>query len=426
MSQLYVAYGSNINLEQMHHRCPDATVYDTGTLKNTALQFSKVATIEAKKGAETPVVVYNLPEHDERTLDVYEGYPHKYIKKNVSVELSDGRQITAMAYVMKDGKTLETPSDAYYSRISDGYLSFGFDNVFLEEAYNRAAAYEYNNRQFSLFSPAYKEKYYPNKKTNNQKLQESLLSQAVTVGQYLSEYGLAEQLTAYEKGQIAKSIINSYNGKGEFSRHCEEMCEAYAYDDYSYDTFPQYNYSHASEAARMYPTASDNKQLYIAYGSNMNIAQMSRRCPNSELIGTAELKGYELCFSNYATIKPNEKQNTSVAIWSIDSRDWDKLDQYEGYPSLYRKERLNVQVGGKEQSAIVYVMNGKCPDLMPSQTYIDIVKQGYIDNNLPIEKLDTALEKCKKGDVMYGRNNSRTAGAQSNINAVRVPGQRRH
>ena len=31
---------------------------------------------------------------------------------------------------------------------------------------------------------------------------------------------------------------------------------------------------------------------YIAYGSNMNIEQMSRRCPNAKPIGKTVLKNY--------------------------------------------------------------------------------------------------------------------------------------
>ena len=36
------------------------------------------------------------------------------------------------------------------------------------------------------------------------------------------------------------------------------------------------------------------KQLYIAYGSNINLEQMAYRCPHSKVVGTAEIKDYEL------------------------------------------------------------------------------------------------------------------------------------
>ena len=39
-----------------------------------------------------------------------------------------------------------------------------------------------------------------------------------------------------------------------------------------------------------------NKQLYIAYGSNINLEQMAYRCPHSKVVGTSEIKDYELEF----------------------------------------------------------------------------------------------------------------------------------
>ena len=50
---LYFAYGSNINLDQMRYRCPDASVYGQAVLDNYDLRFrgSGVATVEPKEGA---------------------------------------------------------------------------------------------------------------------------------------------------------------------------------------------------------------------------------------------------------------------------------------------------------------------------------------------------------------------------------------
>ena len=35
---------------------------------------------------------------------------------------------------------------------------------------------------------------------------------------------------------------------------------------------------------------------YIAYGSNLNRAQMALRCPDAKVVGTGEIKDYELLF----------------------------------------------------------------------------------------------------------------------------------
>lgn len=49
-----------------------------------------------------------------------------------------------------------------------------------------------------------------------------------------------------------------------------------------------------------------NKQLYIAYGSNINLEQMAYRCPHSKVVGTSEIKDYELKFRGVATIVPQK------------------------------------------------------------------------------------------------------------------------
>ncbi len=51
----YIAYGSNLNREQMAQRCPDAKVIGSGMLKDYELLFrgytdAAVATVEPKEG----------------------------------------------------------------------------------------------------------------------------------------------------------------------------------------------------------------------------------------------------------------------------------------------------------------------------------------------------------------------------------------
>ena len=43
------------------------------------------------------------------------------------------------------------------------------------------------------------------------------------------------------------------------------------------------------------------KRYYIAYGSNLNVAQMRMRCPHATILGTAKLKGWELLFKGSKT-----------------------------------------------------------------------------------------------------------------------------
>lgn len=127
----YIAYGSNLNLRQMAKRCPTAVVAGKGELKDHELLFrgrrqSAVATVEPKEGASVPVLIWEIGPEDEKNLDVYEGYPRLYGKKDLLVE-TEGGQEHIMAYVMQDGREIGTPSPAYLETITVGYLDAGFD-----------------------------------------------------------------------------------------------------------------------------------------------------------------------------------------------------------------------------------------------------------------------------------------------------------
>ena len=135
----YLAYGSNLSIEQMSVRCPDATIIGKGILQDWRLLFRQYATIEKCKGYYVPVLVWELSRQDEKNLDRYEGYPKFYIKKKLTLEVSslDGREMgemTGMVYIMtKQAVRLRTamPSRYYFALLAEGYKKFGFDREIL-------------------------------------------------------------------------------------------------------------------------------------------------------------------------------------------------------------------------------------------------------------------------------------------------------
>ena len=136
--KLYIAYGSNMNLPQMAHRCPTAQVVGTSKIKDYALLFrggrtGAVATIEPCEGGSVPVLLWEIAPQDELSLDLYEGYPNFYGKQMLDLEL-EGKQVSAMVYVMTPGHRLGYPSESYYDVIREGYQAAGFDTDVLEQA----------------------------------------------------------------------------------------------------------------------------------------------------------------------------------------------------------------------------------------------------------------------------------------------------
>lgn len=132
MKKLYLSYGSNINLEQMAFRCPDSKVITKGMISDYELQFKRVATIVPKEGSEVPVLIWELGEQDELSLDKYEGFPHLYRKEDVEVEIN-GETQKCMAYVMNRGE-ISPPSKQYFECILQGYMENGLDTNYLIKA----------------------------------------------------------------------------------------------------------------------------------------------------------------------------------------------------------------------------------------------------------------------------------------------------
>ncbi len=130
--KLYIAYGSNLNMDQMLHRCPNAVKICSTTIQDYKLLFRGnastfgVATIEPAKGESVPVGIWSITSSDEHSLDLYEGWPHLYRKKTIPVSIN-GETVPAMAYVMTPGHRIARPYQRYLETIKQGYEDFGFD-----------------------------------------------------------------------------------------------------------------------------------------------------------------------------------------------------------------------------------------------------------------------------------------------------------
>ena len=140
----YMAYGSNLNMEQMAHRCPDAVPVCGYIMMNYQLVFRRgYLTIEPKQGASVPCGVWQISDQDERNLDRYEGFPRFYRKGRFPVMVPDpeeltGKLVTALAYVMNDGYPEQAPTGSYFYTVYQGYSEFGLDKTPLIKAYEHA------------------------------------------------------------------------------------------------------------------------------------------------------------------------------------------------------------------------------------------------------------------------------------------------
>lgn len=138
-TRLYIAYGSNLNLDQMARRCPTSEIVGTTFLRNWRLRFRgdwrrAVATIERQRRCRVPILVWRLQPEDEQALDIYEGFPYLYRKQTVRITL-DGKRVNAFTYIMNEFRhPYNKPSVAYLSIVREGYRSIGFDTELLRRA----------------------------------------------------------------------------------------------------------------------------------------------------------------------------------------------------------------------------------------------------------------------------------------------------
>ena len=138
-------------------------------------------------------------------------------------------------------------------------------------------------------------------------------------------------------------------------------------------------------------------KFYTAYGSNMDLVQMQRRCENSKFVGTAKINGYRLAFKHsqsgaYSTIEKSDNHYVPAVVFEISDNDERCLDKYEGYPNFYHKDNMTVEMsdGGKCET-MLYILREDAEFGVPSAIYYDILARAYCHFNFDFNILSEAL-----------------------------------
>lgn len=149
-----------------------------------------------------------------------------------------------------------------------------------------------------------------------------------------------------------------------------------------------------SNISRCLKPKGADPRYYAAYGSNLNLEQMARRCPGAKALGTAVLHGWRLVFYSVATIERYKGGKVPVLIWEIQPQDEQALDRYEGWPHLYRKETLRVRLNGRYVRAMAYLMNTDGRNYsVPDGGYLETIREGYVSADFDREILLRAVEE---------------------------------
>jgi gamma-glutamylcyclotransferase (GGCT)/AIG2-like uncharacterized protein YtfP len=121
--------------------------------------------------------------------------------------------------------------------------------------------------------------------------------------------------------------------------------------------------------------------MYAAYGSNMDPAQMARRCPHSPQRGTGWLQGWRLTFGGedlgwegaLATVVEAGGERVFVVLYELSEADEAALDSWDGVTvGYYRKSKVRVSTLDSDVLAWLYVLNDYEGGL-PSARYLGLM-----------------------------------------------------
>lgn len=133
--------------------------------------------------------------------------------------------------------------------------------------------------------------------------------------------------------------------------------------------------------------SSKKKNYVFSYGSNMDLAQIKKRCPSSKLEYKAKLRDFELRYSIYSDMRKGGVADTYHApgkimyglIFSMNDEDLAVLDDIEcGKGHYSRVERVVEDDNGERFQVYCYDVNDKDPDVPPTAIYRWLVYSGAL------------------------------------------------
>jgi hypothetical protein len=140
--------------------------------------------------------------------------------------------------------------------------------------------------------------------------------------------------------------------------------------------------------------------LYFAYGSNINLSAMARRCPRSKALGPARLERHRLAVmrEGWLTATRDPRSIVHGVLWDLALSDVAALDRYEGLAQgLYAKLTQPIIAQRGIRQAIVYFGANSGPGTARPDYIADILAAAR-SWPLPEEAIET-LERVRLAAV---------------------------
>lgn len=147
-----------------------------------------------------------------------------------------------------------------------------------------------------------------------------------------------------------------------------------------------------------------SKSLFFAYGANMNLAQIKKRCSYPVRVAAAYLPDYRIGFYGHsrewdgALETAIESQGSKLwgVLFALNALDWDQIDswqdaRFDGTGQYFHYPVHVCDMQGKSYEARLYkkdVLDISCP---PSQQYMARILDGARQNELPPAYIESLL-----------------------------------
>src|SRR5258705_7498088 len=103
--------------------------------------------------------------------------------------------------------------------------------------------------------------------------------------------------------------------------------------------------------------AAPAPHTYFAYGSNLCVRQMARRCPGAVDPSPAKLADHDWLINErgVATVEPFDGSEVHGVVWRLTDHDLATLDSAQGVPVRHRPDRLTVHTDDGPSEAWGYI-----------------------------------------------------------------------
>jgi gamma-glutamylcyclotransferase (GGCT)/AIG2-like uncharacterized protein YtfP len=141
----------------------------------------------------------------------------------------------------------------------------------------------------------------------------------------------------------------------------------------------------------------------LGYGALTDPVTMLERCPSAVYKSIGTLDDHELYIDRCSSVRPAVGSIVKGVVWKISNKDMAELDKYEGYPYLYQRKEVDVNIDNRLVKVWVYyyAIDFKDAAEPASNKYYKTCKQGYKVFGLPFDKqFKAAQKKCRVKPIL--------------------------